>query len=173
MMKFILLAAVSILSTLASGLALPDLTPRATAIRPELAIVVKEDSPDTAFPPTNIVEVSRRGGAHTVETFLCFVLSACTGVCTISFSNAISASGSRTMQLFSTFRCPVVGDSMSTSPPLNAYLGTFLVPPSVGLDPKFPCPATTTNYGFAVVPVGDYDSVTWDITNGGFIITCG
>jgi len=48
-----------------------------------------------------------------------------------------------------------------------------MVPPSAGIDPTFPCPATTTNYGFAVVPVGDDDRVTWDITNGGFIITCG
>ena len=180
MMKFVLIAAASILSTLASGFALPDLTPRATVIRPELAIAVKEDSPDTPVPSTNIAEASRTNGAHTVETFFCFVLPTCTGSCTISFSDAISATGRRTLQLFSTSTCPVERGSWNTRPFLDVHKGTFLVPPTAtgpatvvedfGL--TFPCPMTTTNYGFAVIPVGDEDYLTWDITKGGLIITC-
>lgn len=37
----------------------------------------------------------------------------------------------------------------------------------------FSCPATTTKLGFEVSPVGDNDYVIWNITKGGFIITCG
>jgi len=179
MMKSILIAAVSILSTLASGLALPDLTPRATVIRPEIAILLKGDFPDKNF-PTIIAEVSRTNGAHTVETLLGFNLPPCTGSCAISFSDAISATGSRTMQLFRIIGYPGPGDTPNHRPPVNIHLGTFLVPPTItgpatvvedfGL--MFPCPATATKYGLYVAPVWDNVNVTWDITNGGFIITC-
>jgi len=173
-MKLTLIAAIS-LSTLASGLALPDLTPRATVIRPEFRVLVREE-PGPMIPlPPDIVEVSR-GNGGTVRAFLCFVVPACTGMCTISFSNAISATGSRTLQLFRTFGCPAGG----TLPPTDAHLGTFLVPasgtgPAVVLEDyglTFPCPVTTTKYGYEVQPVGDNISVTWNITNGGFVITC-
>jgi len=71
-------------------------------------------------------------------------------------------------------------DTYNHKPPVNVYLGRFLVPPTVagpatvvedfGL--SFPCPATTTQYGLYVAPVGDNVNVTWDITKGGFILTC-
>jgi len=59
-------------------------------------------------------------------------------------------------------------------------VGTFLVPaggtgPAVVLEDyglTFPCPVTTTRYGYRVRPVGDNDYVTWDITRGGFVINC-
>ena len=37
----------------------------------------------------------------------------------------------------------------------------------------FPCPTTPTKLGYEVVQVGEKDFVAWDITKGGFIITCG
>ena len=178
-MKFILIAAVSILSTLASGLALSDLTPRATVIRPAIAILLKQDFPDQNF-PTTIAEVSRTNGEHTVLTLLGFIPPPCTGWCTISFSDAITATGTRMLQLFTMIGYPGPEDTYNHKPPVNVYLGRFLVPPTVagpatvvedfGL--SFPCPATTTQYGLYVAPVGDNVNVTWDITKGGFILTC-
>jgi len=178
-MKFTLITAVSILSTLTSGFALPGLFPRATVIRPSIAIVVKSESPDTPFPSANTAEVSfsQEGGA--VETLLGFVVPPCTGRCTISFSDAISASGSRILVLFSTNRNPAPGDTWNNRPEPYLNWGTFTVSatgagPATVLDESglsFDCPATTTDYGFDVVPVFD-DHVIWDITKGGFIITC-
>jgi len=176
-MKFILIAAISILSTLASGLALPDLTPRATVIRPEIAAVIKEDFPRTPYPGI-IAEVSRRNGAHEVRTLLGFAVPACTGFCKFSFTDAITATGSRTVQLFTTIGYPTKESTWESRPPTNFHIGTFLVnipgPADVledfGL--RFPCPATATKYGYEVKPVNDNISVTWDITKGGFIITC-
>jgi len=77
------------------------------------------------------------------------------------------------------FKCPD-GDTWNTKPPLDAHVGTFLVPargtgPAVVLEDlrlTFQCPWTTTKYGFELKPVNDYDSVTWDITKGGLVINC-
>ena len=178
-MKFILITAVSILCTLASGLALPDLSRRATVIRPSIAVVVKSKLPNTSFFPKNIAEVSLSQEGDVVETLLGFIVPPCTGRCTISFSDAIASAGSRTLQLFSTSRYPAPDDTWNTRPFLDVYKGTFIVSATgagkatvfedSGL--TFPCPATTTNYGFDVAPVWD-DYVIWDITKGGFIITC-
>jgi len=176
-MKLTLIAAVSILSTLASGLALPDLTPRATTVRPAIGIVIKEDAPNTPFPPTNSVEVSRSGGKHTVKTLLGFPVPGCTGTCTFSFIGSNPPSGSRTLQLFTSGRSPVNGDTWNSHAFTNNHIGTFLVPANGGPATvvenhglTFDCPATTT--GYEVQPVGDDDSVTWDITTQGFILTC-
>ncbi|PUU81107.1 hypothetical protein B9Z19DRAFT_1062905 [Tuber borchii] len=165
-MKFTLIAAISILSTIVSGLALPDISRHGTVvIHPSIGLLVKEDFPAAPLPPTKIVGVSPRNGAHAVRTFLRFPVPACTGKCTISFSDAIVTSGSRTLQLFSG----------------SIHIGTFLVP-LTGVGPAIvvndlgltsPCPATTTNRDYEVRPVGNDDIVTWDITKGGFIITCG
>ena len=166
-MKFALISTIPILSTIASGLALPDLSRRGAVIRPSIAILVKDDFPAAPLPPTKIAEVSRTNGAHTVRTFLGFIVPACSGKCIISFSDAIATSGSRRLQLF------------TTSGSIN--IGTFQVPPT-GAGPAivvndfgltFPCPVTATKLGYEVRPVWDSDYVTWDITKGGFIITCG
>ena len=50
-------------------------------------------------------------------------------------------------------------------------LGPATVVEDSGL--TFDCPVTTTKYGFELQPVGDDDSVTWDCSKGGLIITCG
>ena len=179
-MKFILIAAVSILSALATGLTLPDLTRRATILRPQWISVVKEDFPDTLI-LTNISEVSRTNGAHAVETYFGLVLPPCTGVCTINFSGAFAATGSRRIQLLTTLRLPVPVDTWNTKPLLDNYLGTFLVPPTgtgqatLVEGPGLPitCRANDTRYGFAAVPVWDNDYVIWDLTWEGFFITCG
>jgi len=71
-----------------------------------------------------------------------------------------------------------VSSTWESKPSTNFHNGTFLVNipgPAVVLADyglTFPCPATSSKYGYEVQPVNDYDSVTWDITNGGFIITC-
>jgi len=177
-MKLTLIAAVSVLSTLASGLALPDLTPRAITVRPSIAIVIKEDSPTTAFPPASAVEVSRTNGGHTVKTLLGFPVPGCTGTCTFSFNGSNPPSGSRTLQLYTSGGFPTNGNTWNSHPFTNKHIGTFLVPAS-GVGPAtvledfgltFTCPTTTT--GYEVQPVNDNDSVTWDITTGGFILTC-
>ena len=65
-----------------------------------------------------------------------------------------------------------------SKPSTNVHKGTFLVNipgPAVVVEDfglTFDCPATATKYGYEVQPVNDYDSVTWDITRGGLIITC-
>jgi len=177
-MKLTLVAAVSILSTLASGLALPDLTRRRTVIRPVIAIMVKSEFSNTPF-QTQIPEVSISKEGQIVETLLGFVVPACTGKCTISF-DAIAAEGSRTLQLFTTGWYPTALDTWNVRPYKDIHKGTILVS-TTGADLDtvsedfglaFDCPSTTTSYGFDVVPVGGYDYVIWDITKGGFIITC-
>ena len=178
-MKLTLVAAVSVLSTLASGLALPDLTPRSTVIRPAIGVVIKQDSPTISFPPTP-AEVSRLNQLHEVRTLLGFVVPPCTGTCTISFPTAATtATGSAQLQLFSTLQYPTPATTWNTRPSTGNQLGTFQVsttgPATVlqnfGL--TFDCPTTTTNKGYEVQPVNDNDSVTWDFATGGFIITCG
>ena len=178
-MKFTLITAVSILSTLASGFALPDLVRRATVIGPSIAIVVKSEFPDTPSPPTNMTEVSSDQRGDT-DTLLGFVVPACTGRCTISLSDAIAAAGSRTLELFSMSKYPAFGDTWNTGPFAVVQKGTFLVSTTgagratvvedFGL--TFDCPTTTTNYGFEVAATWEGDYVIWDITKGGLIITC-
>ncbi|RPA90578.1 hypothetical protein L873DRAFT_1820765 [Choiromyces venosus 120613-1] len=195
-MKFTVIAAISILSTLASGLVLPDLTPRdapihlevvikedflATVFHPPICIVIKEDYPITAFPPAAICEVSRSNGSHNVKTLLGFNLPAFPPgkKCTISFSDASSASGSFKMQLFTTIGCPAYGNTWYYKPSTNIHKGTFQTSTSgagkatvvddYGL--TFNCPIVPTWYCFEVQPVGDDDKVTWNRAWHGFIIT--
>ena len=179
-MKLTLVAAVSVLSTLASGLALPDLTRRGTVIHPAIGVVIKADSPTTSFPATP-AEVSRSNQNHEVRTLLGFSVSPCTGTCTFSFPTAANtAAGSGQLQLFSTIQYPTSTTTWNTRPSTNNQLGTFqasttgaatLLQGFPGL--TFACPSTTTNLGFEVHPVNDNDSVTWDVPTGGFILTCG
>jgi len=177
-MKLTLVAVVSILFTLASGLALPNLTPRATVIRPEIGIMIREDYPRFPFPPGNMVVVSRMNGAHNVKTLLGFVVPPCTGKCTISFTDALTILDSRTLQLFTTIGYPAEGNTWESKPSTNNHIATFLVnipgPATVLEDHSltFPCPATTTRLGYEVQPVNDNDYVSWAIDRGGFIITC-
>jgi len=177
-MKFALVAVVSILLTLVSGLALPDLTPRATVIRPEIGIMIREDYPRFPFPKIRIAEVSRRNGAHNVKNLLGFAVPPCRGSCKISFTDAITATGSRTLQLFTTIGYPAEGNTWESKPSTDNHIGTFLVnipgPATVLEDHSltFPCPATATKLGYEMQPVNDDDYVTWDITSGGFIMTC-
>ncbi|PWW76111.1 hypothetical protein C7212DRAFT_280338 [Tuber magnatum] len=181
-MKFTLITAVSALSTVVSSLALPNLVLRNPDVyHPAIGIVIKEDFPNTGFPRTDVVEVSRGNGQHNVKALLGFALPALSGkTCTISFSDAIpNPSGSRRLQLFTTLRYPAYGDTWNSKPSTNNHIGTFLVssngggPATVVEDfaLKFRCPSTPSNLGFEVQPVWDDDSVTWDITKGGFVIT--
>ena len=176
-MKFTLIAIISILSTLASGLALPDLTTRATVIRPEIGVVIKEDDPKSSFSATP-AEVSRKNGAHNVKTLLGFVVPPCTGQCTISFASALTATGSGRLQLFTTIGYPTEKSTWESKPSTNEHVGTFLVSipgPAVVVENfglTFDCPKTTTKFGYEVQPVWDDDYVTWDIKTGGFIINC-
>ncbi|PUU81103.1 hypothetical protein B9Z19DRAFT_652823 [Tuber borchii] len=179
-MKLTLVAAVSVLSTLASGLALPDLTPRSTVIHPSIAILIKQDYPTTAFPPTNTAETSRSNQLHEVRTLLGYEVPPCTGTCTFSFPTAATtATGSAQVQLFSTIQYPQSGNTWNSKPSTNQELGAFqtsttgaaTVMQNFGL--TFACPTTNTKLGFETHPVNDNDSVTWDVPTGGFILTCG
>ncbi|PUU81104.1 hypothetical protein B9Z19DRAFT_652836 [Tuber borchii] len=180
-MKFTLIAALSVLSTLVSGSALPDLTRRGTVIRPAIGIMIEEKFPDYDFPPINAVEVSRTNGADNVRSLLGFVVPACTGTCTFSFSDASTATGSGQINLFTLGWYPVFGNTWNSKPFTNIQLGTFQAS-TTGSGPAtvvqnfgltFVCPTTTTNLGYEVQPVNDNDFVLWDITNGGLILTCG
>ncbi|RPA92684.1 hypothetical protein L873DRAFT_1817352 [Choiromyces venosus 120613-1] len=195
-MKFTVIAAISTLSTLASGLAQPDLTPRdapihleivlkedllAISYRPETCIVIKEDYPITAFPPATTCVVSRSNGSHNVKTLLGFSLPAFSPgtKCTISFSDASSVSGSHKMQLFTTIGYPAYGDTWYHKPSTNIQKGTFQTSESgtgkatvvddYGL--TFDCPTAPSGYGYEVQPVGDDDGVSWGCATSGFIIT--
>ncbi|KAG0642329.1 hypothetical protein HOY80DRAFT_950728 [Tuber brumale] len=178
-MKFTLIAAVSALSTLATGLTISDQTFLACKpIFPECACVIREDFPDTSF-PTDYVEVSRNNGQHNVKTLLKFTLPAFrAGVkCKISFISPYSSGGSRRMQLFTTIEPTNCRNTWNQKPSTNNHIGTFQAtqppPPTViedfGL--TFDCPTVPTKYGYEVQPVGDYDWVTWNIRTGGFVIT--
>ncbi|PUU81111.1 hypothetical protein B9Z19DRAFT_889861, partial [Tuber borchii] len=159
-------AAISILATLASVLALADLTPRSLVIRPEICVKIKEDFPRTSFPEPPC-EVSRSNGQRTVKALLRFDVPPCTGKCTISFTDALTATGSRRLQLFTTIGYPAEGNTWESSPSTNNHIGTFLVSipgPAVVVEDfglTFDCPKTTTKYGYEVQPVWDDVSVTW------------
>ena len=177
-MKFTLIAVISILSTLASGLALPDPTLRSLVIHPEICVVIKEDFPRTPFLPPP-AEVSRGNGKDTVTTLLGFVVPPCSGQCTISFTDALTATGNRRLQLYTVSGYPTDGNTWKSKPHIDVYKGTFLVSipgPAVVVENfglTFNCPVTTTKYWYEVQPVWDDDYVTWDCKTGGFIITCG
>lgn len=180
-MKLTLIAALSVLSTLVSGLALPDLARRGSTIYPDICIVIKEEFPDTPFPPNPICEVSRKNGSKNVKTLLGFTIPPCTGSCTVRFNDALpTPTGSRRMQFFTSGRYPVDGDTWNKKPFTNNHIGTF-VTTDAGPGPAtvvedfgltFPCPATTTKYGFEVQPVWDNVFVSWDCTKAGYFITC-
>ncbi|PUU81112.1 hypothetical protein B9Z19DRAFT_1122525 [Tuber borchii] len=177
-MRLNLIAAISILSTLASGLGLPGLAPRSLVIHPETCVMNKEGFLGTSFPDPPC-GVSRGNGKDTVTALLCFVVPPCNGQCTISFTDALTATGSRRLQLFTLDRCPTTGgDTWGSKPFRDKHIGTFLVsipgPAAVVEDfgLTFPCPKTVTKYGFELQPVWDNDSVTWDNSKGGLIITC-
>jgi len=179
-MKFALITA---LSTLASGMVIldTDINFVGKTYRPAIAIIIQEAYPDTAYPQSRWARVSRTNGSQNVKTLLGFNLPAITSgkSCTISFSDASSVSGSRTMQLFTTGGYPAYGDTWNKKPYTDVHKGTFQASssgsgPATVLDNlglTFPCPTTATSYGFEVQPVNDNDSVTWDITSGGFVIT--
>ncbi|RPA90604.1 hypothetical protein L873DRAFT_1820811 [Choiromyces venosus 120613-1] len=178
-MKFTVIAAISILSTLASGLALPNLTPRDAPIYPNITIAIKEDFPTQSF--LGVAEVSRTNGANNVKTLLGFSLDPFPAgkKCTISFSDAFMATGSRRMQFFTTIGYPADGDTWYNKPSTNNQLGTFLTSDS-GAGPAtvvedfgltFDCPTVPTSYGYEVQPVWDNDNVTWAARTSGFFIT--
>jgi len=175
-MKFAFIATISILSTLASGMTVLDISRRGPVIRPSFGKMVWEGGPFTE--PMNAIGVYR--GAKTAVVLLGFILPACTGHCTISFSDAIFAAGSRKLQLFTTGRYPSRWDDWDHRPYRDVHKGTFLVPVT-GLGPAiveedfgltFQCSSNITNRGFEMVPVGGTDYVPWDITRGGLSITC-
>lgn len=179
-MKLTLIATISILSTIASGLALPELNRRKMVIRPGIAILIKEGVV-TPIPPVSIAEASSSSGVHRVQTLLGFVVPPCIGKCTFSFSDALTAGGSRKLRLFTISRYPVFGDTWDWRPYTDINKGTVQVS-ATGVGPAavvedfgltFPCPATAAKRGYQVSQVGDDDYVSWDITKGGFIITCG
>ena len=182
-MKFTLVTAVTALSTLASGMVILDTDTNfvGKVFRPAIAIVIQEAFPDTAYPPAHWAKVSRTNGSKNVKTLLGFSLPNFSSgkSCTISFSDASSASGSRTIQLFTTGGYPAFGNTWNKKPFTNVHKGTFQTSTS-GSGPSnvledfgltFPCPTIATSYGFEVQPVNDNDNVAWDVTTGGFIIT--
>lgn len=187
-MKFSLITAVTVLSALASGMVildldlnLVDLTAVAKIFRPAITIVIQEAYPDTAYPPTHWARVSRTNGSKNVKTLLGFNLPAFPSgkTCTLSFSDASNVSGSRQMQLFTIGGYPAYGNTWNMKPYTDQHKGTFQTS-SDGKGPAtvlanygltFPCPTFSTSYGFEVQPVNDNDSITWDITKAGFIIT--
>ena len=124
-MKFALIAAASILSTLASSFALPGLFPRETIIRPSIAIAVRAGWPNTPYPSTNLAEASTGGRDGTTETLLGFVVPPCIGRCTISFSDADEATGSRALNLLPMSRYPLTGIPGITGLPSALLLEPF------------------------------------------------
>jgi len=177
-MKFTLITAVSALATLASGLALPDLTRRGGPIYPEIAVVIKEEFPDTPFGKTTTAEVGRKNGSKNLKTLLGFVVPPCTGKCTVSFAGASAATGSQRMQLFTLGYYPTDKNTWNSKPYTDIHKGTFV---TAGSSPAtvvedfgltFDCPATSTKYGFEVQPVWDTDYITWNTQTQGVVITC-
>ncbi|RPA90616.1 hypothetical protein L873DRAFT_1717150, partial [Choiromyces venosus 120613-1] len=118
---------------------------------------------------------------HNVWTLFGFNLPAFSDSerCTINFSDASSAHGSRRMKLFSTLGCPAYGSTWYNRPSRIGRRGTFQTSASgagqatvvedFGL--SFDCPTAPTCYGYEVQPVGGGDKVTWNCAGHGFIIT--
>ena len=166
----------SLLAALVSGIAVPEVVPRqAQTFRPTLAVVIKQDSPNTPGGPTTTGEVSRTNGQHDVSTLLSYNVSG--KKCSLSFSDPTLLSGSKTVQIFDLGGPVSATNTYLTRPFRNNYRCTMRIKPA-GQGPaeiidnvsctNFDCPSGVV--GYEVVPQNDNVQVTWDTTTGGLVV---
>ncbi|KAL0637933.1 hypothetical protein Q9L58_003011 [Maublancomyces gigas] len=141
-----------------------------TTIQPSLIITIEEANPDTAFGPTSVAVVSKINGSSSIQSLIQYNFPAgYSGLsCRFDFSNPITASGTKKVQLFTVGGRQITPtDTFNNRPFRNEFLGTFNAvtgPPSTvwdGSAPTWPCPATAVTLGFEAVPEGDNDHVHW------------
>jgi hypothetical protein len=174
------ITAFSLLTTLVSGIAVPEVVPRdAQTYRPTLAVNLKQDFPNTAFGRTTTGIVSRENGQHEISTLLSFSLPALSGKnCALTFSDPATLTGSQRMQVFDVGGTITEGDVYSWRPYRNNYRCAMAVKPAGqgvatvvdNVSCSFPCPDSATTLGFETVPVGDNVVITWDTRTAGLVI---
>lgn len=174
------IVAFSFLTSLVSGLALPEVAPRGTQVfQPTLAINIKEASPNTAFGKTTTGTVFRDNGPHEVQTLLSYDLPALPGMtCSLTFSNPATLSGSQRMQIFDVGGPITEANTFLTRPYRNNYRCAMTVKAAgqgaASIDDNisctFPCPSSATTLGFEAVPRWDSVEITWDTTTSGLVI---
>ena len=174
------IVAFSLLSALVSGLATPEVAPRAAQIyRPTLAVNIKQEAPNTAFGQTATGIVFRSNGPKDIQTLLSFSLPALPGkTCTIAFSDPTRLSGTQRMQIFDVGGPVTVVNTFLTRPFRNNYRCVLAVKPAgQGLATvqddvscTFKCPESATVLGFETVPAGDNVEITWDVATAGLVI---
>ena len=173
--------ALSLLSALASGLAVPEVAPRQAQIyHPTLAINIKQEFPNTPFCATTTGVVSRSNGPKDIQTLLSFSLPALPGkTCTLTFSDPASLSGSQRMQIFDVGGPIAEADTtFLTRPYRNNYRCAMAVKPAGqgaatvqdDVSCTFKCPDSATTLIFETVPAGDNVEITWDIATAGLVI---
>jgi hypothetical protein len=174
------IAAFSLLTTLVSGLAMPEVVPRETkTYRPTLAVNLKQDAPGTAFGATTTGIVYRTNGQNEIQTLLSFSLPALPGkTCTLTFSDPTTVSWSQRMQIFDVGGTITAENTFLSRPYRNNFRCALAVKPAgqgaaTELDYvscKFPCPESAATLGFETVPMSDNDWITWDTTTSGLVI---
>ena len=165
------IVAFSLLSTLVSGLALPEVVPRgAETFPPSLAVNVKQDSPNAAIGSASTGEVSKN-----VQTLVSFSVPARPNtMCTFAFSNPVGLTETQRMKIYKVDADKITDKvTFGTKPEPQGSYCTVAVPPSgpatlEGGDLcKINCPDEAAVWGFELVPASDNDKITWELNTSG------
>lgn len=149
---------------------------RSTTYAPDAMVQIHEQKPDTPYGLTDQGLVERVNGWNNVQTLLSIPIpSGASGSCSLSFTNPTTVTGSHEMQLFT------VGDNKpidaSTTyysrPYRDQHIATIHLEGGSARFETFgtwngnsiPCPAGK-RLNLELVPVGDYDKVTWKLPDG-------
>ena len=169
--------AFSLLSTLVSGLAVPEVIARqAETLQPSLAVNVDQSSPDKASGPVTTGRVSRTNGQKDVQMLLSFELEARPGkTCAFAFSGPTKLEGSKRMKISGVDGTIAKDNTFDSRPTKGDSLCVMTVAeqgPATqdGAKCTFPCPDSKTVMGVMVEAADDNVEITWNIGNGGLTI---
>lgn len=154
---------------------------RSETYKPDAMVQIKEQMPETPQGLTDEGRVERVNGWNNVQTLLSIPIpSGASGSCSLSFTNPITVTGSKEMQLFT------VGDNKpidaSTTyysrPYRDQHIATIHLRSGSAEFETFgtwngnsiPCPAGK-RLNLELVPVGDHDEVTWKLPDGLTIVS--
>lgn len=154
-------------------------TPRTTDnnYQPDAMVQIHEATPETAHGLTSSGKISRTNGMNNVQTLVSIPIpdSAAGKTCSMVFNGPATASGSQRFQVFTVGDNKAIDGSTTfySRPYRDQHMADFHVstspPEFVGYGlwntNKIPCPAGK-RLNFELVPMWDYDEITWDLPNG-------
>ncbi|KAL7269879.1 hypothetical protein RUND412_007431 [Rhizina undulata] len=183
MKTFFVSAFVLLASTLTSALpaavaeAEPGLEARGTVtVAATLNVPIYESAPDVAFGNQGGF-VYRYNGQYNVQTLVAIPFT--TGYpgrqCQLRFKNPSYVYGSAQAQVFTVGGPVTTSNTYNSRPYRNVQMGTFTA--VVGSEATwtyyggntFNCPTSATTLNYEVVPVNDYDDISWYDPNGLYI----